>query len=82
MALTLSDIRRIASDVTHHQHPEMDVVGVTTREGSSSSAEIIVCMRDCELEPSRMIIGVSRRVSERECRNAIQRYLGSHLAQM
>jgi hypothetical protein len=82
MALTLSDIRRIASDVTHHQHPGLDVVGVTGREGSSSSAEVIVCMRDCEFEPCRMVIGVSRRVSERECRNAIRRYLGTHLAQM
>jgi hypothetical protein len=80
MALTLADIRRIASDVAQHQHPGLDVVGVTRREGSSSSAEVILCMRDCEFEPCRLVIGVSRRVSERECRNAVRIYIRGHLA--
>jgi len=66
MALTLTDVRRIASDVAQHEDPNLDVVGVTPREGSSTSAEVIFVSRACDQEPCRVVIGVSRRLSEDE----------------
>jgi hypothetical protein len=80
MALTLIDVRRIASDVAQQQQLAVDVVGVTSREGSSGSAEVIFAIRDCDTEPSRVVIGVSRQVSEGECHGAVGAQLRERLA--
>src|SRR5262245_43765308 len=79
MTLTLNDVRRIAMDVAAQQHPSLDVIGVTTREGSSGSAEVILALRDCQNEPCRMVIGVSRQISEVECRGAVRTRIQEHL---
>jgi hypothetical protein len=79
MALTLTDVRRIASDVAQHEDPNLDVVGVTPREGSSTSAEVIFVSRACDKEPCRVVIGVSRRLSEDECRGTVQKRLKERL---
>lgn len=75
MALTLSDVRRIAEDVAQQQPLALDVLGVTRREGSSASAEVIFGVRDGSTEPSRVVIGVSRHVSEGECRGTVRALL-------
>lgn len=80
MTLTLTDVRRIASDVAQHQHPSLEVLGVTRRTGSSASAEVIFVVRDCQLEPCRFIVGISRQISEIECRGALQARLTERLA--
>ena len=72
MALTLTDVRRIALDVVEQQLLALDVLGVTGREGSSGSAEVIFGVRDDFTEPSRVVIGVSRQISEGECRGAVR----------
>jgi hypothetical protein len=79
MALTLTDVRRIASDVAQHEDPSLEVVGVMPREGSSTSAEVIFASRVCEREPCRMVIGVSRRLSEAECRGTVRKRLQERL---
>ena len=80
MTLTLAEVRRIASDIAQRQHLSLDVIGVTTREGSTASAEVILAIRDCYVEPYRVVISVSRQVSEAECRAAVLTQLGEHLA--
>jgi hypothetical protein len=80
MTLTLADVRRITSDIAQQRHPSLDVIGVTTRGGSSTSAEVILAIRDCYIEPYRIVISVSRQVSEAECRVAVLTQLGEHLA--
>jgi len=80
MTLTLPDVRRIASDVAQQEHPALDVVGVTPREGSTTSAEVIFAVRDREVAPSRMVIGVSRQISEIECRGAVRTRLRERLS--
>ena len=80
MTLTLADVRRIASDIAQQQHPSLDVIGVTTRGSSSTSAEVILAMRDYHVEPYRVVVSVSRQVSEAECRVALLTQLAQHLA--
>jgi len=80
MTLTLADVRRIASDIAQQQHPSLEVIGVTTREDSSTSAEVILAIRDCYIEPYRVVISVSRQVSEEECRVTVRTQLGEQLA--
>jgi hypothetical protein len=80
MALTLTDVRLIASEVARHEDPNLDVVGVTLREGSSSSAEVIFADRACDEETCRVVIGVSRRLSADECRGAVRAHLQERLA--
>jgi hypothetical protein len=82
MALTLTDVRLIASEVARHEDPNLDVVGVTLREGSSSSAEVIFADRACDEEPCRVVIGVSRRLSADECRGAVRAGLQERLARL
>ena len=80
MTLTLTDVRRIASDVAQQEHPALEVVGVTPREGSTTSAEVILIVRDREDQPGPMVIGVSRQTSEIECRGAVRTRLQERLS--
>ena len=75
MSLTLTDVQRIATDVAQQQHAGIDVIGVTKREGSSSSAEVLFAFRDCAAEPSRALVGVSRHTSASECWERLREYL-------
>jgi len=79
MSLTLTDVQRIATDVAQQQHAGIDVIGVTKREGSSSSAEVLFAFRDCATEPSRVLVGVSRHTSASECRGAVWERLREYL---
>ena len=80
MTLTLTAVRRIASDVAQQEQPAVDVVGVTPREGSSTSAEVVFAIRECHNEPCRVVVGVSRQVSEAECRGAVRTQLRKRLS--
>ena len=80
MTLTLTDVRRIASDVAQQEHPALEVVGVTPREGSTTSAEVIFVVRDREDQPGPMVIGVSRQTSEIECRGTVRTRLQERLS--
>jgi hypothetical protein len=75
MRLSLTDVQRIANDVAHQQHPGLDVVGVISREGSTSSAEVVFTLRNCDREPCRVVVDVSRQTSESECRRAVRSQL-------
>ncbi len=55
------------------------MMGVTPAEGESSYAEVMLTVAGCHVEPCRMVIGVSRDVSERECRRAVEQRLQAHL---
>jgi hypothetical protein len=81
MALSLSDVQRIAVDVAQQQQLDLDVIGVTRREGSSTSAEVVFAVRDCGGEPCRVVIGVSRQISEGECRGMVRTRLQERLAE-
>ena len=73
------DVQRIATDVAQQQHAGIDVIGVTRRVESSSSAEVLFAFRDCEAEPNRVLVGVSRDTSASECRGAVWARLREHL---
>jgi hypothetical protein len=79
MALTLSDVRRIAVDVAQQHSLALDVLGVTRRGVSSASAEVIFGVRDDFAQPSRVVIGVSRQISEGECRGTVRTLLQERL---
>ena len=80
MTLTLTDVRRIASDVAQHEYPALDVVGVIPRAESTTSAEVIFAVRDRKVDRSPMVIDVSRQVSEIECRGAVRARLRERFA--
>jgi hypothetical protein len=77
----LTDVRRIAADVAKEQDPRLEVVGATAGEGESTYAEVILTVRGCRAEPCRVMIGVSRDVSEPECRGNVTARLREHLAE-
>lgn len=79
MALTLSDVRRIAGQVAKQQTPPLEVVGAVSGEGAAIYAEVIMTVSGCHVEPCQLVIGVSRVASETECREAVQARLQEHL---
>jgi hypothetical protein len=81
MSLTLSDVRRIAADEARREDPALEVIGAHSREGGSISAEVVLTIRGCRVEPCQMIIGVPRNASEGECRGAVRARLKEHLAE-
>jgi hypothetical protein len=74
--LSLTDVRRIATEVARQQHPALEVVGAIA---ASSYAEVVLSVRDDPAE-CRMIVGVSRDASEPECRDVMTARLQQHLA--
>ena len=80
MRLTLSEVRRIATDVARQQDPFLEVIAATPSEGKSAYTEVLFAMRGSRSEPYRLIIGVTRDTSEFECRLAVQQRLQQHLA--
>ncbi len=79
MSLTLTDVRRIAADVARQQNPQLEVMGAAPAEGESTYAEVMLTVTDCRVEPCRVVIGVSRDTSERECRRTVEQRLQQYL---
>jgi len=59
MALPLTDVRRIGSNIVQQRRLSLDVIGVTAREASSTSAKVILAIRDCHVERDRVVIGAA-----------------------
>jgi hypothetical protein len=81
MLLTLLDVRRIAREVISKEHPDLEVLGVTTSEGGSRYTEVILRIRGCHAEPCQVIIGVDRDVSEPAFRREVDKRVRQHLSQ-
>jgi hypothetical protein len=81
VSLTLTDVRRIASDVARQQDPRLEVMGAAPAEGESTYAEVILTVTGCRVEPCRVVVGVRRDASELECRRTFEQRLQQHLAQ-
>jgi hypothetical protein len=60
MSRTLKDVRRIAAEVASHENLPLEVVAATPIGGESTYAEVLLVVRGCQIEPSRVMIGVSR----------------------
>jgi hypothetical protein len=78
MSLSLSDVRRIVSEVAREQTPSLEVVAARA-EGDSSYTEVILTVRGCSEEPCQIVMGVSRGTSEPEFREAVREQLEEHL---
>jgi hypothetical protein len=81
MAFTLTEVRRIASDVARLQNPALEVVSATSTDGDSGYTEVMLTVRGCRSEPCLLMIGVSRNASEAELRQAVIDRLRVHAAE-
>ena len=78
MSLSLSDVRRIVSEVARTKTPTLEVVAA--RAGRESSyTEVILNVRGCGAEPCQMVMGVSRDASETEFRQTVGEQLAEDL---
>jgi hypothetical protein len=80
MSLSLTDVQRIATDVAKAQDPPLEVIGVTSAEGATAYAEVLLTVRGCQVEPCRVLVGVSRNTSEPDCRRSVNERLRQHIA--
>jgi len=78
MPVDLQTARRIAAEVVAAEHPSLRVAGATISEGSNYS-EIIVTVTNCHAEPCRILIGVSRDMSEPAFRMHVGEQLRRHV---
>jgi len=81
MALTLKDVRRIASEVARQENPALEVIGATSTGDRSAYTEVMLTIRGCRVEPCRVMIGVSRNASEAELRQSVADRLRAHAAE-
>ena len=81
MAFTLTEVRRIASDVARQQNPALEVISATSADGDSGYTEVMLTVRGCRAEPCLLMIGVSRNASEAELRQAVIDRLRVHAAE-
>jgi hypothetical protein len=80
--LTLTDVRRIATDVAHALRPSLDVVGVRHSQEGRSYTEVFLTSNDSRPERSRVIVGLHGDLSASECRQAIETELHRYLADL
>ena len=78
MSLKLTDVRRIATEVTRDQFPALEIVGAVA-EGDSGYTEILMTVRGCRQEPCQIMIGLNRDATEPEFREAVHERLREHL---
>jgi hypothetical protein len=78
MSLSLSDVRRIVSEIAREQTPTLEVVAARA-DGDSSYTEVILTVRGCATEPCQIVMGVSRGASESEFRQTVREQLEEHL---
>ena len=78
MALSLTDVRRIAAEVAREQNPALEVVAAQA-QADSNYTEVILTVHGCAAEPCQIIMGVSREASEAEFRVAVREQLNEHL---
>ena len=78
MSLSLTDVRRIVSEVAREQTPNLEVVAARA-DGDSSYTEVILKVRGCAAEPCQIVMGVSRGASESEFRETVREQLEEHL---
>ena len=81
MAITLKEVRRIASEEARQQNPALEVISATSAGSDSGYAEVMLTVRGCRAEPCRVMIGVSRNASEAELRQAVVERLRAHAAE-
>jgi hypothetical protein len=81
MAITLKELRRIATDVARQENPALEVISATSTEGDSGYTEVMLTVRGCRAEPCRVMIGVIRDASEAELRRAVADRLRAHAAE-
>lgn len=72
MLLTLTDIRRIATDVARENRSHLDVLAAKKAGSESEYAEVMLENRECPQPPCLVVVGVDRNSTEEECRTAIQ----------
>jgi len=78
MSLRLTDVRRIAREVTRDQFPGLEIVGAVAK-GDSGYTEVLMTVRGCRQEPCQIMIGLNRDTSESEFRKAIHERLREHV---
>lgn len=81
MALTLKEVRRIASEVARQENPALEVISTTSSGDLSAYTEVMLTIRGCRAEPCRLMIGVSRNTTEAELRQALADRLRAHAAE-
>lgn len=80
MTLTLTDLRRIAAEIAHEEQPGLEVLAATNGEGAANYAEIILAFHADDPDPRRIVVGVSRPISESEMRHVMRERLRDQLA--
>ena len=78
MFLTLPEVQRIAAEVAAEKTPDLQVA-VTSSQGESAYAELILTLSGCSVEPCHTLIGIDRDMSEAQFRIAVQDHLRQHL---
>jgi hypothetical protein len=79
LTLKLSDVYRVATDVASTVEPPLDVVAATP--SNETYSEILLTVRGCRTEPCRILVGVSRAISEADLRDALRHQLLQRLAE-
>lgn len=81
MSLSLTDVQRIAAEVAQREEPALQVMAATRGGSDSSYTEVILTVHGCRAEPCQFMVGVSRDVSEDQCRSAVEQSLRRHLTE-
>ena len=75
MPMNLIDLRRVAAEIAHEEHPALEVLAATNGEGAANYAEIILALHTDEPQARRMVVGISRPISESEMRDVMRERL-------
>lgn len=78
-ALTVTDVRRIATEAARAQSANVQIVGVTVGGAEGDYAEVIIDIAGCRKMPCRVSLSVFRDVSAAALQQEITDKLRTHL---
>jgi hypothetical protein len=79
MLLSLTQVKRIATDVARAHDPRVEVVGATISSGGSPYTEVTMTVHDSQAQPYVIVVGAERDEAEAQLRSTIAAELRQRL---
>jgi hypothetical protein len=77
--LSINELEIMVSEVATEVEPTVEVLGILSAQHDTSYVEVLLGIRDCEVEPCRIMIGVDRNMSRSDLRTALRQPILAYL---
>src|SRR5262245_14964229 len=77
--LSIHELTRMVSQVATEVAPTVEVLGIVGTQNDSSYVEVLLGLRDCDVQPCRIMVGLDRHMSRDDLRAALRQPILAYL---